>query len=71
MNSTEPLLYLALWLLLGVIADKLCEWQAKKEGKPYDRVTAVACYLFGAVVIPIALASAIIKVVFHMFRPRR
>lgn len=61
------LTYVALWLLLGVIADKLCEFHAKKEKRPYKRSTAVACYVAGPVILPLALCYAMLRGLSHLF----
>ncbi len=62
------LVYACVWLLLGLLADKLCEGHAKKEGRQYEKSTAVACYIAGPLVIPVALAWAIGKGIVNMLR---
>ena len=59
---------IALWLLFGIFADKICEKQTKKEGKYYEGKVQVACYLAGPVIIPFALLLAFRKGVLNMFR---
>ena len=59
---------IALWLLFGIFADKICEKQIKKEGKYYEGKVQVACYLAGPVIISFALLLAFRKGVLNMFR---
>lgn len=60
--------YITLWILLGIFADKICERQAKKEGKYYEGTVQIACYIAGPVIISLAFLLALWKVVLHMFR---
>lgn len=56
------------WLLLGLLCDRLCEKQAKKEGRRYEASTAVACYIAGPALVPFALVWAFFKALAHMVR---
>lgn len=68
MIDPHILLYVGLWLLLGLLADKFCERLAKKERRRYEGTTQVACYIAGPVILPIAFAWAILKALLHLIR---
>lgn len=68
MPTSLHLVYLAIWLLLGLLADKFCERQAKKEGHQYDPKVMAACYIAGPVILPLAFVWAFGKALIHMLR---
>ena len=68
MPTSLHLVYLATWLLLGLLADKFCERQAKKEDCPYDPKVMAACYIAGPVILPLAFLWAFGKALLHMLR---
>ena len=57
---------IAIWILLGIFADKICETQAKKDGKYYEGKVQVACYLAGPVIIPLAFLRTFWKWGLHI-----
>lgn len=61
-------LYAAIWLLLGLLCDKLCEGQARKKGERYAGHVQLCAYVFGPAIVPVALAFALVKATTHMFR---
>lgn len=65
-------LFGALWggiyLLLGLMSDKLCENQAKKKGERYAVAVQLCALIFGPVFIPVALVLAIGMGILNMFK---
>ena len=60
--------YGAVWLLLGLLCDRICEGQAKKKGERYSAPVQLCAYVFGPVIVPVALTFALVKATVHMFR---
>lgn len=63
-------LFGALWgsiyLLLGLICDKLCEAQARKKQERYAVAVQVCAFVLGPVIVPIALVLSIGKGIRNM-----
>lgn len=60
----------AIWLLLGLLADKICENEARKKGEVYKKHVAIVAYLIGPVIIPIALCWEVFEGLAHLFGRR-
>lgn len=61
-------LYGAIWLLLGLLCDRLCELQARKNGEKYAGHVQLCAYIFGPAIVPVALAFALVKATIHLFK---
>lgn len=68
MPTSLHLIYLAVWLLLGLLADKFCEYQARKEGRKYDPKVMAACYIAGPIILPLAFVWGFGKALITMLR---
>jgi hypothetical protein len=56
------------YLLLGLLCDRLCEKQAKKKGEKYSGAVQLCAYVFGPVIVPVALVFAFGKAAINMVR---
>lgn len=58
----------SIYLLLGLMCDKLCENQAKKKGERYSGAVQLCAFIFGPVFIPAAMLLAFGKAFLSMFK---
>ncbi|UUV44806.1 hypothetical protein RCRUDOLPH_39 [Rhodobacter phage RcRudolph] len=61
-------MYGAIYLAVGILMDRICEKQAKKKGEHYSAATQLCAYVFGPVMVPFALAFALVKAFAHMVK---
>lgn len=67
MTQEHWMIAIAVWLLLGLLADKICEREARQRKERYTKTVFVVCYIVGPIILPIALCWAIIKGLVHLF----
>lgn len=60
--------YGAVYLVLGILMDRICEKEAKKKGERYSAPVQLCAYVFGPIMAPVALVFAIVKAFIHMVR---
>lgn len=61
-------MYGAIYLVLGLLMDRICETQAKKKGERYSVPVQLCAYVFGPIMLPFALAFALVKAFTHMLK---
>lgn len=68
MTQEHWMIAAAIWLLLGLLADKICEKEARKKNEPYAKTIVAACYIAGPLIIPLALCWAFMKGLRNLLR---
>lgn len=61
-------MYGAIYLALGLLMDRICEKEAKKKGERYAAPVQLCAYVFGPVMVPFALAFALVKATVNMLK---